>query len=159
MMSFVFFAVRSVKTFTTSKQQFNTVHRSLLDVSNITFRLRAAENAKVLLLSTVDNTRAPSYEVVIGMDGNTKTVLRVQSVIGEIVAEQETINILSSGELRPFWIRWTNGMLNFGTGSIVGSNTVISIVDPQKQDIHSLAVSSDSGSTAEWEFGDIYDTG
>jgi hypothetical protein len=159
---FLFFSVRSVKAYSQINQQFRTVHRSLLDMLNVTFRVRAAHGASVLLLSTPGNIQAPSYQVDIGAQDNTKTIIRVKSATGETTVEQDTKDILSIIELRPFWISWTNGTLKFGTGSIVDASTVISVADPQpayRRDVHSLAVSSESATIAEWEFGDIYDAG
>ena len=159
---FFWYLVRSVKTFTKPSQQFRTVHRSLLDTNNVTFRVRAQSDARILLLSTPGNIRAPSYEIDIGAEDNTKTVLRVRSVIGEITVEQGTADILSATELRPFWISWMNGTVKFGRGSMAGTSQVISITDPQptfRKDVHSIAVSSTTVTLAEWEFGDDYDSG
>jgi len=156
------FIVRSVKTYTKSSQQFRTVHRSLLDTNNITFRVRALSDARLLLLSTPGNVQAPSYEIEIGAEDNTKTLLRVRSVVGDITIEQVTKDILNVAELRPFWISWMNGTIKFGTGSVVGLSQVIFVTDPQptfRKDVHSIAVSSSSLMRAEWEFGDDYDSG
>lgn len=126
------------------------------------FRVRAANSARILLLSTPGNMQAPSYQIDIGMQDNTKTIVRFKLASGETTVEQDTKDILSITELRPFWISWTNGTLKFGSGSIVDASTIISVTDPQpayRRDVHSMAVSSESATIAEWEFGDTYDAG
>lgn len=154
--------MRSVKTYSQTSQTFKTIHRSLLDTLDVTFRVRALSDAKLVLLSTPGNTNTPCYEIDIGVQGNSKSVLRVRSVIGAITVEQDTVNILSITELRSFWVSWSNGTLKFGSGSISGTATIASIVDPEptyRKDVHSIAVASETNLVAEWEFGDAFDAG
>jgi hypothetical protein len=156
------FLVRSLRGYTRFDQQYRTIHRSLLDTQNTTFRVKADSDAKFRLLSAPGNVRAPSYEVEIGSAGNTKTALHIRSVGGEIVVEHDTPGILSANEWRPFWVSWTSGTVKFGKGDIVGENIVINVQDPQphyRNHIQSIAVATGSNTRAEWEFGEAYDTG
>lgn len=75
--------------------------------------------------------------------------------------EVDSLDILHADELRPFWVRWLNGTVEFGKGDVVGVNRVLKFTDPDptyRKHVHSLAVASLADSTAEWEFGDPFDT-
>jgi len=151
----------SSRAYTFPNRGFSTLHRSLLDTLQTVFRVRSASDAKVALLSIPGNFKAPSYELVIGAAQNTMTVLRCRSVTGDVVFDIDTPDILNVDELRSFWIGWTNGTITFGKGEAVGINRLLRFQDPNptyRKYIHSLAVASEGESTAEWEFGDSFNT-
>lgn len=154
------FTVKSTRVYTSSDQLYRTFHRSLLDAQGTVFKVKAAHDALISLLRVPSNFKAPSYEIVIGTAGNTKTVLHIKSELSNLVYEVFTPSILSSDELRAFWVSWVNGMVQFGTGELVGENVLLYYNDPQpayRRYVHSLAVASGLDVAAEWEFGDPFD--
>jgi hypothetical protein len=139
-----------------------TLHRTVLDYQQTSFKVRAPSDAKLALLGVPSNFRALSYEIIIGAEQNTLTVIRVRSPGGEVESQVNSPNILSASELRPFWIQWINGTIELGAGDAVGVNSILKLVDPDpayRKHIHSIAVASLAGETAEWEFGSPFDTG
>ena len=100
--------------------------------------------------------KAPSYEIEIGAQFNSKILLHSKAAGGDsIVSQVDSPSVLGSTEFRPFWISWNNGTVRFGKGDVVGLNQLISYVDPQsafRRHVHSIAVASGSG-VAEWELG------
>jgi hypothetical protein len=151
----------SARAYTTASQGYQTVHRSLLDARETVFKVRSASDAKVALLSVPGSFKAPSYEITIGAEQNTLTVLRCRSFSGDVVFDVDTAGILSVEELRPFWISWVNGTVSFGVGEVVGYGRRLRFQDPDptyRKYVHSLAVASGPGTSAEWEFGQNFDT-
>jgi hypothetical protein len=144
-----------------SSRDYFTLHRSLLDTQQTTFKVKSASDAKVALLSVPSNFKAPSYELIIGADQNTVTILRCKSISGDVVFEIDTPDILNSNELRPFWVSWVNGTIEFGKGDIFGMNRLLKFSDPDptyRKHVHSLAVASALDAVGEWEFGDPFET-
>jgi len=122
--------------------------------------VKAASDAMVSLLSVPSNFKAPSYEIIVGALGNTKTLLHCKSSAGDIEFEIDTQNILSATELRSFWLSWVNGTIQFGTGDVVGQNRLLNFKDPQptyRKYVHSVAVATGLGVNGEWEIGQKFD--
>ena len=147
-------------------QKYRTIHRSLLATQETVFRVKASSDAMISLLSVPSNLKAPSYEVVIGAANNMKTVLHIRSGTDDLPFEVDTPDILDPEELRPFWASWINGTIQFGKGSVVGQNRLISFPDPKpalRKHVHSIAVASGGEGLSklplagEWEFGDPFD--
>lgn len=148
----------SAKVYTSAGQAYSTLHRSLLDAQYTTFKVKAQSDAMISLLRVPRNIFATSYEIVIGTqsNGHTVTILRGKSPLGanEFEIEIDTVDILSSTDLRSFWVSWQDGAIQFGTGNVFGQGRLINYKDPQpsyRKYVHSLAVAS--GTNAEWEFG------
>lgn len=155
-------AAKSVRVYTTPVRGYSTLHRSLLDDQQTSFKVRASNDAKIALLSVPSSFRAPSYEIIIGAERNTLTIIRTRSPKGDVESQVSSPDILSANELRPFWIQWTNGTIEFGAGEAIGVNSILKFVDADstyRKHIHSLAVASLADETAEWEFGSPFDTG
>ena len=155
----LFILVRSAKVYTSSSQTYRTLHRSLLDTQETVFKVKAASDAHISLLSVPSNFKAPSYEVIIGALSNSKTVLFCKSSAGDIEFEIDTPNILSSSELRSFWLSWINGTIQFGTGDVVGQSRLLNFKDPQptyRKYVHAVAVATGLGVNGEWEIGELF---
>ena len=148
--------MESTRVFTLAEQEYHTLHRSLLDTDSTVFKVRAMSDAKVSLLRVPSNFKAPSYEIVVGAESNTRTVIHSKAAGGDqIVSQVNTPDILSFTELRSFWVSWNNGTVRIGKGETVGLNEILSYVDPQpafRRHVHSIAVASGQG-IAEWELG------
>jgi hypothetical protein len=148
--------------YTSSDQSYRTLHRSLLDSQQQTvFKVKASSDAKISLLRVPSNFLAPSYEIIVGAEFNTKTILHSKAAGGDQIAFQvNTPDILSSAELRSFWVSWMNGTVRFGKGDTPGQNELLNYVDPQpafRRHVHSIAVASGLG-IAEWELGAAFGT-
>ena len=155
-----FVAANSVRMYTNLVRGYTTLHRSLLDTQQTVFKVRSRSDAKVALLSVPSNSKAASYEIIIGAQENTVTILRCRSPSGDISFEVDTPSILSADELRHFWVQWINGTIEFGKGDTVGLARQLKFTDPDptyRKYIHSLAVASMSEEMAEWEFGTSFD--
>ena len=63
----------------------------------------------------------------------------------------DSSSILSCNETRPFWLSWDKGNIGFGTGYIIGEDSVINWKDTVKPlDVQAITVSTDDGSTGQW---------
>lgn len=155
--------MKSTKVYTSSQQSYRTVHRSMLDAQDTTFKVKSAHDAMLSMLRVPNNFQAPSYEIIIGAVANSKTILYVKSSTeNNNVFEINTPGILSAVELRAFWISWKNGTIHFGTGENVGQNALLNYTDPlpiYRKNVHSIAVASGLGAVGEWEFGEAFETG
>jgi len=61
---------------------------------------------------------------------------------GTNLASANTLNILDINEFKLFWVSWSGGVIQVGTGSIVGQNTFISYVDPYPSPVNYVAFSA-----------------
>jgi hypothetical protein len=152
-------AVQSTRVYTSSDQLYRTLHRSLLDTQQTVFKVKASSDAKISLLRVPSNFLAPSYEIIVGAEFNTRTILHSKAAGGDqVVFQVNTPDILSSAELRSFWVSWMNGTVRFGKGDTPGQNELMNYVDPQpafRRHVHSIAVASGLG-IAEWELGQAF---
>jgi len=147
--------------YTNLTRGYTTLHRSLLDTQHAVFKVRTSRDAKIALLSVPSNYKAASYEITIGAQENTVTILKCRSPSGDVAFEVGTPSILSADELRHFWVQWINGTIEFGKGDIVGVSRQLKFTDPDptyRKHILSLAVASMSEEMAEWELGNAFDT-
>lgn len=67
----------------------------------ITFMVKAAADAHVALSAVYGDVDRKTYEIVIGTDGNTKSIIRYGAG-GPIMVESMTMNVLSEEEFRYF---------------------------------------------------------
>jgi hypothetical protein len=97
------------------------------------------------LLERPDVTSS-AVRVVIGDNGNTRTVIRLPS---GLTSSAETPYILSCEHYRKFWISWENGEIRLGRGLpydevIVTGDYVLSV--------SIVALSTDVSVTGDWRF-------
>ena len=120
------------------------------------FRVKAKSNANILLAATSEVTNNKVYEITIGKNNNTKTVIRNGNHflgIGLNIKEtMETPGILAEDEFRTFWVSWSLGEIRFGRGAEVGADQVISWLDPDPHPVHALSVATEKVAAGQWEF-------
>jgi hypothetical protein len=80
--------------------------------SGVVFRVKAANDAHIALTSS-EAESDPMLEVFIGGWSNSKSVIRKNRTKPDVV-EEATPQILTAGEFRGFWIRWTDNVLAVG---------------------------------------------
>lgn len=76
------------------------------------FRVKAANDAHIAL-TTSESESNPMLEIFLGGWGNAKSVIRKNRSKPDVV-EEPTPGILSAGEFRGFWIRWTDNYITVG---------------------------------------------
>lgn len=80
--------------------------------NGVVFRVKAAHDAHLALTSS-ESLSNPMLEVFLGGWGNAKSVIRKNQSKPD-VTEEGTPDILSAGEFRGFWIRWSDDVLTVG---------------------------------------------
>lgn len=122
----------------------------------ITFMVKAAADAHVALSAVYGDVDRKTYEIVIGTDGNTKSIIRYGAG-GPIMVESMTMNILSEEEFRYFWVNWANNKIEVGRGANYGVGAFLQwTIPPSKQfNINCLAVSTGTPSRGQWEFAEL----
>lgn len=80
--------------------------------SGVVFRVKADHDAHIALTSS-EAESDPMLEVFLGGWSNAKSVVRRNRTKPDVV-EEATPGILSSGEFRGFWIRWSDDVLCVG---------------------------------------------
>ncbi len=73
----------------------------------------------------------------------TFSYLQVKKSIG-------TTGVLRCDQLLPFWVKWENGTISLGSGT-VGAHQIGAWTDPEPYDIRVAAFSTYSGSAGEWD--------
>lgn len=118
--------------------------------------VKAAADAHVALSAVYGDVDRKTYEIVIGTDGNTKSIIRYGAG-GPIMVESMTMNILSEEEFRYFWVNWANNKIEVGRGANYGVGAFLQwTIPPSKQfNINCLAVSTGTPSRGQWEFAEL----
>ena len=101
----------------TTREEFDNYDQAWITASNhdyVIFRVKASANAHILLSDTILDEHANVYEVVLGINQNTQSVIR-ESKYGTNVAWVSTLDILSPDEVRFFWISWTDQKIQVGS--------------------------------------------
>ena len=93
-----------------------------------------------------------------GYNLNTRSEIQViqDSEITGTITRRATPGILNCTEMRPFWARWKDGRVMFGTGSSPGENVVIDSEDAFPHPVNAITIStrieSNDPGTGRWEF-------
>lgn len=92
------------------------------------------------------------YEIVIGGWDNTKSVIR-KAKWAEPVVEVDTPGILDGTTFKVFWVSWTGGVIEVGTGTRVGQGGIMSYDDPEHHAINSLSLTTGFDYEGVWSVG------
>ncbi|ELT87065.1 hypothetical protein CAPTEDRAFT_222841 [Capitella teleta] len=122
----------------------------------VSFSLRAKSVGHVALSSVYGDTRESTYEISIGADHNCTCLIR-NGGEGEIVAQASTWEVLDPMEFRHFWISWENDEVILGRGSECGEDVILKWAVPEsaRHSVNCISVSTDCGSSGEWEFVEL----
>jgi len=134
---------------TANNGQYNTIFDQPLGSSkSITFTVQANNDAHVGFFSA-SKSLSEVYEIVIGGWGNSWSVIR-ESNQGANQVSASTSQIVSGNEDREFWASADNGLVQFGRGSIVGEQVVLSWQDPNPHEAIYVGVMTGWGATGVW---------
>jgi hypothetical protein len=120
----------------------------------VTFTVRHGQGA---FLALIENSATPAtsafYEVQIGGWNNSFSVLRKgtdfesPTNVAALIQPVATAGILSNDTSKGFWLAYDNARVQFGRGSIIGSDELFSFTDPSPLQVDAYSVRSD------WEGG------
>lgn len=97
---------------------------------------------------------SPLMELVIGAEQNTKTILNyARNQTYTMVAEYDTLDILSCSDFLEFWLQWNSSRIVFGKGNAYGSNVVFSYNSFPLDHINSLGLATEDGANGIWVHG------
>ncbi|WAQ95491.1 CPMD8-like protein [Mya arenaria] len=146
-----------VSLFTPDIYQYNFVPEiSMSNKTFLTFMVKAKCDVHVALSATYGELHKRTIEVLIGGEGNTKSMIK-DGVEGSVRAEALTANVLSGTDLRYFWMSWGNHCIEVGRGAHYGEGRFLvwDLPDNKKFDITSLAVATDNTSHGQFEFAEL----
>jgi len=112
----------------------------------VNFKVRSPKDAH-LALTTGPAENDPMVEVFIGGWENSKSIIRKNRTKPDR-AETPTPGILSAGEYRGFWIRWTDGVITVGREGEVAAFLIWE--DPQPFPINFVGVCTGWGASGSW---------
>ena len=120
---------------------------------HVIFGLRACQEAILTLSQLTRVTVALTYFVKIGTRNNTATEI-MEKFVDQEGTVVDTPNILSCDETRMFWVRWGDGVVSMGAGSVVGKDTVIShtFEDSMAHGVSAVSVNTLNGVNGQWQF-------
>jgi len=92
----------------------------------------------------------PYYEIWLGKWQNTKSEIRTVTGMNDLTRlEIDSKNLLSTTEMRSFWVQQKDGEIRVGKGSTLGSNVLMTWKDPEPIKIEGLGVMT-WASQGEW---------
>jgi len=114
--------------------------------NGVVFRIRANNDAHLALTSSQSESN-PMLEVFIGGWQNSKSVIRRNRSKPDVV-EEPTPGILSSGEFRGFWVRWTDNIITVGREGEAAA--FMSYNNPESFPINFVGVCTGWGASGSW---------
>ncbi|XP_048247355.1 uncharacterized protein LOC124145114 [Haliotis rufescens] len=143
-----------VELATTTTHNYQSLSEQGVDLApgttSFKFKVRASNDAHLVLLQADGVTDENAYEVVIGGWNNTQSVIRKGMAQANRVTTRHTP--LFAFHSHDFWISWENGVIAVGTGMEVGVGTFMSWTDPSPHAVRDIAVYTGWGSTGLWQF-------
>ena len=122
---------------------------SVVGYSELVFAVKACTSASVALCWVPGIYVYYCYELEIGTNNNTETVLR-SSIGGPILKSAQTPQILNCDSMPLFWVTWKNGYISFGKGPVPDQGAVFTVNDPEWHSIYSVSFLTPIGVTGIW---------
>ncbi|XP_064608504.1 uncharacterized protein LOC135472764 isoform X4 [Liolophura sinensis] len=124
----------------------------------LAFKLKAGGDAHIALSAVYGDLERKTHEIVIGAEGNTKSMIREGSM-GLVRTEALTYNVLHSNEFRFFWVSWAGGNIEVGRGAKYGQGRFLHwrVPEYKRFNVNCLAVSTGRASRGQWEFAELLD--
>ncbi|WAR17325.1 CPMD8-like protein [Mya arenaria] len=120
----------------------------------ILFETKGKNDAHILLQNEPEKYLSDVYEVVLGLNSNTESHLRLLQQ-GTVLCSLKTPDILTAKEYRPFWITW-NTTLAIGKGTRIDISSII-LLTRLDFPINSMRISYGFGSSGYFRFHDKSD--
>ncbi len=140
------------------------LYRAVIDLSgrkHIRFSVKTGWNANILFserqANTIDtNTDNEYIEVIIGGWGNSKSIIRVETLGGHN-GRLGTPNILNANTFKEFWVSWKGGVIKVGRGFFIGKDVFMEKPFPSGINVNFLALFNGYGTGGQWKiFTGIY---
>ena len=141
---------------TQAKYSYESLVATVLATNYIVFSVKACSNASIALSQLPDVTDYNTYEIVLGMDSNTKSSIS-RGKHGPVIASAATPNMLDCNSFKTFWVRWTNDKrIEVGKGIHAGSSRFLTTgIESSFTGVASVAFTSPDGVTSKWELTEI----
>ena len=98
-------------------------YSTILGQTSTIIQVIACQSIFIELSEIPGNPKTLSYEIALGIDMNSKTEIR-SGVDGAVLATHEG-EVLHCLELKVFWLQWDRGMVEVGTGDVVGTDQLL----------------------------------
>ena len=124
---------------------------SALDEDKYIIQVQACESVYIALSSIPANPRTQTYEIALGINGNTLTEIR--GSVGGAGGASYSRAILSCDSMQSFWLRHLNGFVEFGRGGVVGLDRIVQWHDTEGRphEVNAIGVSAGPNVTATWQ--------
>ena len=125
------------------------------DLNSITFSVKAANDAHVLLSEEVATSFQQNryVEVVLGGWSNEESIIRVLHQDSKIQYPEDKVptpNILDARSYRDFWISWDQNMVKVGKGLAVGQRMIMKKSNLSNLNIRHIRIWNGYGSGGVW---------
>ena len=116
------------------------------------FSLKACKNARMMLLRSNEQGTRNVYEIVIGLDNNSRSYIHLWESEASRLHYTNTPNVLSCNISQEFWLSWENGLIGFGGGRIQWQATLMQYQDPTSPPptVNSLSLATGSAVRGTW---------
>ena len=124
---------------------FNAQH-----LTSVLFSMKGPHQSHIGLAPTTQMTRFTiMYEFVVKISD--QIWLRSRHSFNEVKKASFNASLFNDNEFNKFWISWTNGVIEFGTGWVVGEGKLLSHKDVLDMDINYFAVRAVDGITISYD--------
>ena len=111
--------------------------------------MKGNAEAHIALVSIPENVRIHTIEIGIGVDSNSRIVMR-KEIGGTELAARSIPNLLRADRYEAFWVSWSNNNIHVGAGDIVNRNSLISHHRDFTLPVMGIAFDSAKGNHLHW---------
>lgn len=118
--------------------------------TSFTFALMACSHARIALSQVIGLPDINTYEIVIGTD-NTLPPHTVQLNRNGVTVKTGSIReVVECIRPKQLWVSWENGVVQFGSGSVIGQQLALTWKDSDRFDVSAVMLSGGPTESAIW---------
>lgn len=142
----------SVRVTSLPDHSYNQMSKSIAGQNSIVFQVMACRDAHVALTQLFNNLQSPTYEIIIGGNGNRNSFIRDGNTFEEFY-RVDSADVLDCNAYRTFWVKWNvDSKIVVGRGAVVGANQFMDWLDPQRRSYSGLTISTYYDQPGLWDF-------
>lgn len=146
------FTVSSVRVTSLPDHSYNQMSKSITGQNSVVFQVMACRDAHVALTQQFNNLQSPTYEIILGGNGNRNSFIRDGNTFEEFY-RIDSPDVLNCNAYRTFWVKWNvDSKITVGRGAIVGVNQFMEWLDPQRRPFSGLTISTYYDQPGLWDF-------
>ena len=140
---------------TSGDKDYDAAKFTVTHKSSLVFTVTTCSHACMALSEVLGLTDINTYEFSIGANTDVPPDVVEIRRDGRLVAETRVSGIVDCEKRKVLWVSWEGGLVQLGTGTVVGALRLLAWKDPQPLAISTAAFAGDAGQVAVWQFEEL----